>query len=98
MQHEVALGAGPVSAVLLPHRLELERQVVAERPVKPEVRVRPGEGGDDLAQRGEHGWPAAALLLGEDLIGVGDQHLDVARVCAGAGACGRGWRPWLAAP
>lgn len=38
-----------------PDRLELERQVVAERAVQAQVRVRPGEKIADGAQRGEDG-------------------------------------------
>ena len=61
VQHEVTL-PGRASQPL-PHRLELKRQVVAERPVQPQVRVIAAERGDDLAQRREHGGLTAALLL-----------------------------------
>src|SRR5215469_8072076 len=41
--------------------------------------IRTGESLDDLAQGREHAGPAAALLLGEDLVTLGDQHLNAAR-------------------
>ncbi len=66
--HDQVTGAG-IAFQPLAHRLELEREVIAERPVEPQVRVRPGEGGHDLPQRGEHCGLPAALLLGEDLVG-----------------------------
>ena len=63
VQHEVALGRGTIQPE--PDRLELERQVIAERPVQAQVRVRAAQRRRDLPQRGEHRRPAAALLLGE---------------------------------
>ena len=75
VQHEVTLVRWP--GVPEPHRLELERQVVPERAVKAQVRVRPGERGDDLAQRREHRGPPAPLLLGERANGLRYDHLDL---------------------
>ncbi len=70
MQHEITLvvRAGPAQ----PDRLELEGEIVAERPVQPQVLLRRRERGDDLAQRGEHGGAAASLLLGERTVRLGD--------------------------
>src|SRR5215469_18887417 len=65
----------------LPERLELERQVVAERPVQAQVRIRAGEGGDDLAQGREHRGPPAPLLLGEHAVGLRNDDVDAARDC-----------------
>ena len=70
VQHQVTLGGRAVEPA--PHRLELERQVIAERPVQAQVRVVAAERRDDLPQRGEHGRPAAALLLGELPVVLGD--------------------------
>nr|BFE78932.1 hypothetical protein GCM10020093_015330 [Planobispora longispora] len=75
MQHQVALVAGPGQH--LPDRLELEGQVVAEGAVQAQVVVDALERGDHLADRGEDRGAAAAHLLGEDLAGLGDVHLDV---------------------
>ena len=63
VQHQVALGRGTIQPE--PDRLELERQVIAERPVQAQVRVLAPQRRRDLPQRGEHGRPAAALFLGE---------------------------------
>ena len=76
MQHQVTLGGRAVEPA--PHRLELERQVIAERPVQAQVRVVAAERRDDLPQRGEHGRPAAALLLGELPVVLGDDHAVLA--------------------
>ncbi len=73
VQYQIAVGR--VAPDLLAHRLELERQVVAERAVQAQVRARPGERGDDLAERGKHRRPTAALLLGEDSVGPGNGDL-----------------------
>ena len=70
VQHQVALGGRAIEP--RPDRLELERQVIAERPVQAQVRVLAAERRGDLPQRGEHGRPAAALLLGELPVVLGD--------------------------
>ena len=70
VQHQVTLGRGTVKPE--PDRLELEREVVAERPVQAQVRVLAPERRRDLPQRGEHRGPAAALLLGELPVVLGD--------------------------
>ncbi len=66
VEDQVALAVRAVER--LPDRLELEGQVVAERPVQPEVLVVAGEGGDHLADRGEDRGTAAAHLLGQDVL------------------------------
>ncbi len=79
VQHQVPLAVG--AADRQSHRLELERQVVPERAVKPQVRVRAPERGGDLPQHAEHGRPARPLLLGERPLALGhvDGHRSVAR-------------------
>ena len=80
VQHQVPLAVRPV----LPERdrLELERQVVAERPVQPQVRVVAAERGDDLPQRAEHRRLPRPLLLGERPVALGnvDRQLVGARL------------------
>ena len=71
VQHQVALGRGAVKPE--PDRLELERQVIAERPVQAQMRVLAPQRRRDLPQRGEHGRPAAAFLLGELPVALGDE-------------------------
>ena len=77
VQHQVPLVVGPVDR--RPHRLELERQVVPERAVQPQVRVRAAERGGDLPQHAEHGGPPRPLLLGERLLALGHEDGDRAR-------------------
>ncbi len=81
VQHEVALVVG--ADELLPDGLELEGQVVAEGAVEAEVRVVALEGGDDLADGGEDGGPAAAHLLRQQVLGLG--HVDLDAVGRGLG-------------
>ncbi len=67
-----------------PDRLELEREVVSERSVQAQVQVVGRERRDHLADRREHGRPAAPVLLGQHALGLGDDHLDLAsRIRAG---------------
>ena len=77
VQDQVTLVIGAVVAER--HRLELERQVVAERAVQAQVRVAAGERRDDLAECGEHGGPPAPVLLGHQARGLWNDHLDAAR-------------------
>jgi hypothetical protein len=72
VQHQVTLVGRPFQPH--PHRLELEGQVVAERPVQAQVRVLAAERRDDLAERAEHGGAAAALLFGVGPVRFGDVH------------------------
>ena len=72
VEDQVALAGRPF--LTQGDRLELEREIVAERPVQPEVRLGgAGEEFDDGAQQGEHGRLAAAFLLGEPFRGRGDR-------------------------
>ena len=75
MQDQVALLTGPLTPQL--DRLELERQVVAERAVQPQVRVVARHGGDHLPHGGEDGGPAAPVLLGLHAGRLGYHHLDL---------------------
>ena len=72
MQDQVALPGRALAAQ--PHRLELEGQVIAERPVQAQMRVGAAERRRDLPQRAEHRGPPAALLLGEVAAGFRDGH------------------------
>src|SRR5690606_3106994 len=74
VEDEVALVGGALRP--LPDRLELEGQVVAEGAVEAEVRVVALEGGDDLPDGGEDGGPAAAHLLGQQILRLRHVHLD----------------------
>ena len=68
IEHEVALARRAFEAAA--QRLELEREVVAEGAVEPEVRIRVGrEEIDDRAQHREHRRLPAALLLREASLG-----------------------------
>ena len=79
VQHQVTLSL--IALMPEPDRLELEGQVVAESAVQAEMRVRPGQRRDHLAQRGEHGGPVAALFLRESGVALRDDDLD--RAAAG---------------
>ena len=89
VQHQVPLVVGPVDRQA--HRLELERQVVTERPVQPQVRVRAAERGGDLPQHAEHGRPAGPLLLGERPLPL--RHVDGHRAVGLLSAAGDGPAP-----
>mmetsp|Transcript_56717 Transcript_56717/g.133547 ORF Transcript_56717/g.133547 Transcript_56717/m.133547 type:complete len:364 (+) Transcript_56717:638-1729(+) len=81
-QHQVALVVGALEAHAA--GLELEGQVVAERAVEPQVRVRVGaEARDQLPHQGEDGGLLGALLLRELAVGFG--HGDLKRVVRGRG-------------
>ncbi len=93
VQDQVALPA--VALAGEPDRLELERQVIAERAVQAKMLIGAGEGGNDLPNRGEDRGLAAAFLLGEGAGRSGDDHLGGGqgqrgrRSVAGGPAAGR---------
>ena len=75
-----------------PHWLELKRQVIAECPVQPQMRIRAPQGRDDLPQHAEHGRLPRPLLLGEGALPFGHDHCDLGWRCD----LSRGLRPLLA--
>jgi hypothetical protein len=86
MQDEVALAAGPVAAQR--DRLELKREIVAERAVEPQVRIGAREGVHHRTHGGEDRGALAPVLLGHQAgrLGDDDRHLAVCVAAAGGAA------------
>jgi hypothetical protein len=81
-QEKVALILGPCQ--LRCHRVELERQIVAEGSVKADIAVFGRmEQVDNHPQHRKHGRGARAFFLGEDPVRSRDLDLDFPRVLAG---------------
>ncbi len=76
MQHQVALPGVPSGSQR--DRLELERQVVAERSEQAELVVSAGELRDDLPDRAKHRRAPASSLLGHLAVRLGDRDDDAA--------------------
>ncbi len=86
MQDQVALAPRPVAAQR--NRLELEREIVAERAVEPKVRIGAREGVHHRTHGGEDRGALAPVLLGHQAgrLGDDDRHLALRDTAAGRAA------------